>query len=475
MSALFERVRNDLILGVKTRNNNLVQQCCHQLNALLNSKPGDPILLFTVAAAYHQMGWNGTAITLYQSLISRNLEDEKIYNNLGSCYKAENMDDEAEAAWLNGVKISPSTELYNNLSTLYINKGNPAPGLVYAGKAIAIDPWNAQAHWNKGLLLLESGRWVEGIKEYEAGLSGGERGPKMMDGVPPWRGESLNGKTIIVTGEQGIGDEIMFMEALPELFRDARLLPKELIIECHDRLESLVTRNFPSATVLPTRKSLAKSEVIADYRTSLGSLFYRFRPTGEFSRQPYLRTDRDKVQKYKAHLAALGPPPYVGIGYEAGHKTTHGHVRSFKLSMLRPILDQKATFISLQYTKGAKEKFERFHKDTGIRIHHFPEAVESHLDDEYKIKSDGYDYDETVSLIAALDLCIVPCTSAVHVCGAIGKECWVLTPKQKAWRYYGDTHMRMYGDHVTMYHQNGGWDNVIKQLAIQLGRRIGKN
>lgn len=464
MQELFAQVNLDL--SQHGNNKAVLNKACNTLNEILNRNPDDAQVLFTLGAVFHRLGWNGAGAAIYNYLLANGIEDAKLWNNLGNCYKAEHYDDRARECWEKAIKIKPATEYYNNLSTLSINQGNPAPGIEYAKKAIEIDPWNPQAHWNLGLLLLESGNWIDGMKEYEAGLSGGERGPKFIDGVKPWRGEPLSGKSIIVVGEQGIGDEIMFMEAMRDLH------PDKLIIECHDRLETVVRRNFPNAEVYPTRKSLAKSKLHADYRVNIGSLFHYLRSTGDFNKIPYLTTDRHKVYEYKQMLMQLGPPPYIGIAYEAGHKSTHGHVRSFKLSQLKPILEQKGTFISLQYTKGAKEKFERFYKDTGIKVHHFPDVVESHKDDEYKVKAKGYDYDETFSLVAALDLCIIPCTTIAHVCGAIGKECWVLTPKKKAWRYIGADHMRMYGDHVTLYHETI-WDETIQKVADSLGRRFG--
>lgn len=461
---LFVETQIKLSAAARTNNKMAMQECCIVFNEILNKNPNDALIIFTVATTFHMLGWNGAAINLFLHLIRNGVTDSKVLNNLGTCYKAENMDEEARKIWEELIQKSPSTEVYNNLSTLFINKGNAKWGINYARKAIELDAWNADAHWNLALLLLEDGRWSEGMKEYEAGLAANKRG--ILTTSAPWMGEPLEGKSILITGEQGIGDEIMFMEALRDLH------PDKLYIECHDRLEGMVKRNFPNVEVIPTRKSLDKANLPkTDYVANIGSLFYRLRPHGEFNKIPYLSTNREKVFEYKQMLMKLGPPPYVGIAYDAGHKSTHGHVRSFKLTTLKPILQQKATFISLQYTKDASRKWEQFYKDTGIKVHHFPDIVESHTDEDYKEKAKGYDYDETFSLIGALDLCIVPCTAAVHVCGSIGKECWVLTPKQKAWRYHGSEHMRMYGDHVKLFHERDGWERTIQSVAKKLEGR----
>ena len=105
------------------------------------------------------------------------------------------------------------------------------------------------------------------------------------------------------------------------------------------------------------------------------------------------------------------------------------------------MIDHTGTFISLQYTNGATEKVERYKKDTGHVIHHWADVVETGSEKEYT----GYNYDHTVALVAALDLVIVPNTTAVHLCGALGKECWTFTPDACAWRYQFD------GDEMPMY------------------------
>jgi len=258
-----------------------------------------------------------------------------------------------------------------------------------------------------------------------------------------------------------MGDEILFSSALGDAIKDC----KEVILDCHPRMEALFRRSFPQIkTIHGTRKKTTiewpKDHKI-DYRVSIGSLFYIYRQDGNFPRETYLRPDKKKVKEYKKWLAAAGPPPYIGVAWQGGNKRTHSHERSFKLSHLKPILEQDATFISLQYTEGANEKCKNFEKDTGIKIHHWPEVINA--------QSGGMDYDDTIALIAALDLVIVPNTCAVHVCGAIGQECWTLTPDKCAWRYTGgNEHMAFYGDWIEQYREMGNWELTIEYLASNL-------
>ena len=130
-----------------------------------------------------------------------------------------------------------------------------------------------------------------------------------------------------------------------------------------------------------------------------------------------------------------------------------------------PLLEKDATFISLQYTEDAARKCEQFEKDTGIKIHHWPKTVEAGPNES---RYPGYDYSHTLALIQALDLCILPNTTAVHACGAIGHNCWTMTPQKCAWRYQlqGDE-MPMYGHWVRQYRQADavGWEKTVETIS----------
>jgi len=424
---------------------------------LLNMAPEEPALLFSMGSICKQMGWNGMAINMLKLSVQSRPTPEA-WCNLGTAYRAEYMMEEAKEAWLKALELRPDcADYYVNLSTLYINEGNPAPGLEYSQKAIELEPNNAKAHWNRSLMLLESGRWEEGFNAYEAGLMTFDRAPRNFDKdgkTPEWEGQDLRDKVVVVYGEQGIGDEIMFASALPDLIDTGA----KVIYECHPRLEGVMRRSFPELlAIYPTRKKntidwTEKHQI--DYKVAIGSLFYHFRSNGVFPRKPYLIPDPEKVAEYREWLRLSGPGPYIGMGYAGGSKKTNTKARSLQLNPLRPILEQPATFISLQYTPEADDKFKRFKDDSGITVHHWPEVVRN------------YDYDETIALIAALDLVVIVNTSVVHVCGAIGKDCFTLTPDSCAWRYaQGANHMVMYGDWVTQIREGGSIEQAIGEAA----------
>lgn len=466
LADLFEEAIRMQVEGIEERDGDKILQALEMFNNLLNQAPHEDALLFHIATLFHQRGWNGLAIRLFKELLKKHEGAPEMWCNLGTAYKAEHMDKEAEEAWRRALALRESAEYYANLSTLYINKGGQERGLEYASKAVDMNP-SPKNQWNYALALIENGQWEEGLVRYEYGLQTGDRPMKDYgEGVKYWEGQELTKDDVIVVyGEQGLGDEIMFASALLDMIAYAAdRFGATVIYDCHERLETTMKRSFPMITIKGSRKQTEipgwASEHKITWKVGIGSLFKHFHPKGDFHRLPYLTVDSEKVSQYRELLGSFGEGPYLGVGWTGGHKRTHGHERSLKLSQLNPIMEKAGTVISLQYTDGAEEKVDRHRQNTGINIHHFPDVVEAW--ESEGVKYHGFDYDETLHLLAALDAVVAINTTAVHACGALGVKCITLTPDNCAWRYTGcGEHMCMYGDHVTVVRENGDWSGAI--------------
>lgn len=461
---------NDIFKALKERHvnasdiNNLsaIESLCVEFEILLNEAPDEINLLFAIGTSKLQLGLNGAAMAYFRRCVELKDDLPEVWNNLGSAYKAEHKNDEARVCWEKCLTIREHCDYYNNLSTLYVNEGNPEEGLQFSEKGMELEPDHKRLHWNYALMLLELGRWEEGFNHYEYGIASMDRPHRnYLPDTDWWTGDR---KKVVVYGEQGMGDEIMFASCIPDMMKEC-----EVIFECHPRLVSLFKRSF-GVPCYGTRKN---NEIKGDppwptaeqveAKIAIGSLFGIYRRDG-FPRNTYLTPDPELVAQYHERLTQTGPGPYIGIAWTAGAKKTRLDLRSLKLRYFLPIIEQGGTFISLQYTEGAGGKCDRFFADSGHRIHHWPEVVESH--DLSRKKYLGFNYDHTVALIEALDLLVVPNTTAVHVCGAIGKECITITPSAPAWRYQltGDK-MPMYGDWVTQVRELDSWEETFEQVS----------
>jgi tetratricopeptide (TPR) repeat protein len=484
---------------------------------VLNHEPDSWLALFHLATVMMHKGFNGAACALFQqanTLTKGQLPE--ILNNIGACYRKENIADKAEQYFIEALKKKDDDpDMYNNIGSLHINNGDPEVAEENFRKALTFDPSHVISHWNLGLALLEQERFGEGFDEYSWGQFSKDRMNKDYHRAVWWDGKPHPGKKLVVYGEQGIGDEIMFAEMLHDI-RDR--FQGDIIIDCHPRLEQLFKRSFPWATVYPTRKELgylpwADNEK-PDYKVAMGTMGkYVRREVSDFSKQPYLTPKRELVDEYKEWLQLLGPGPYIGLGWVGGHKKTRKDLRAIRLESLIPVMDSvpRGTFVSIQYTPHGREDTQDLYEQTGRRVWHFPEITEAAMWERWDVVSEetgevystfgdkdaakqykraydeptkiihhsgpGYDFDDFAAWVTAIHelggVIITVNTSAVHLCGALGVRCLTLTPSRPAWRYgLSRRDMVMYSvDSVTQYRQQGNdWQPAINALADALSQ-----
>lgn len=212
--------------------------------------------------------------------------------------------------------------------------------------------------------------------------------------VPKWDGKKVDHITVL--GEQGVGDEIMFLSALPELI--IRLGTKALELQCYPQLKSIVERSYKIKVT--DRKRL--SEVTeGDAIVALSDLFpfYR-RDKSHFPRKPYLKPDPEKVEYWTKWLKSFGGREKIGIAWYS----RHGFVNPEDL-----VTNKDAVYFDLQYPFEGKRDFN----------YHFTQVV------PFDTKTD---FENLFSFVAAIDRVHSVTQTLVHVCGSIGKECKAVIP-----------------------------------------------
>jgi Flp pilus assembly protein TadD len=323
--------------------------------------------------------------------------------------------------------------------------------------ARALDPQHVGARFHRAIALLTLGRFAEGWPDYELRLLSEDR-PRRAFPFPRWCGESLAGKTFLVHGEQGIGDEILFASCLPEIIPAAR----HCVIECSPRLAAIFRRSFPAATVHaaePTSPVDWALPLGIDVQSPAGSLplYLRASAAAFPAHHGYLLADPAKVSRWRERLAALGPGHTIGISWRGGTPRTRTERRSLLLADLAPLLRAPGFhFVSVQYGPEAATEVERFASESGIRVHHWPEAID--------------DYDETAALATALDGIVSVCTAIVHLGGALGRPVWVATPRVPEWRYGASGERVPWYPAVRLFRQSasGDWAPVVEAIRREL-------
>jgi Flp pilus assembly protein TadD len=274
---------------------------------------------------------------------------------------------------------------------------------------------------------------------------------------PCWRGEPLEGKSIVVLAEQGLGDQVMFASCLPDLLA---LGPAKVHVEALKRVAPTLARSFPDCTVIATDQSTKLDWVpqvgAADFYVPLADLpAYFRRSVGEFPRTPYLKADPARVANWAARLRDSGPGPYIGLSWRGGVELTRKVLRSFSPATFQPIVrDIPATWVNLQYGDVAADLDAA--AAAGLSVLNWPEAIK--------------DLDEFAALVTALDAVVTVCNTTVHYAGGVGSKVWVLAPHIPEWRYgYGWEAMPWYRDVTVLRQQQpGDWAWPVAEV----GRRL---
>lgn len=349
-------------------------------------------------------------------------------------------------------------ELYTERAIALQNLGRLPEAHADYERALAMRPGYSLARFHRSLAHLMCGDYRAGWPDYEMRLSSADM-PSRPTAYPRWGGSEVCGRTVLVYGEQGLGDEIMFASCIPDLLNAGA----RCVIECHSSLQRIFARSFPAATVYAAKPDKQVPEDIAaagiDYEVPVGSLPLYYRgSTDAFPRHDgYLKADPERIAFWRTRLDALGPGLKIGISWRGGTHATRTASRSIDLESWLPILKMPGLrFVSLQYTADAAESAAALSSAHGVTLAHWPQAISA--------------YDDTAALVAALDLTITVCTSIVHLAGALGCPAWVLAPTNPEWRYgnAGETMPWYPAVRVLRQTSRGEWQGLIEQVKLEL-------
>ena len=429
------------------------------LERAVAARPDDADTLVKLAFAWRADGADDEAITRFEQALSQAPEHTAALNGLGLTLQDRGRFDEAEPYFRRALASAPDqVEPHYNLGNNLKAQHRFGEALEAFDAALAIAPKRSEARLNRALLRLQLGDFARGWVDYEARWQVADcPSPPRDFTVPEWAGASLEGRGVLVYGEQGPGDVVMFASCLDEIIAGA----ERVVVQCEPRLVALLGRSFPGAQVISDRLSDGTSRPApaeVDCTVAFGSLprVYRADEARFSGHERYLATDPNAVQRWRERLAALGPNLKVGIAWRGGANNLERHLRTMRLDDWLPVFGvEGVSFVNLQYGARAEE-LAAFEERHGIVIADWPDAVE--------------DLDDFAAQIDALDLVISIAGTAVHFAGALGSPTWALVPRVPSWRWMdGRTDCPWYPS-VTLIRQSvsGDWADVLARAGSDL-------
>jgi tetratricopeptide (TPR) repeat protein len=488
----FADARNNF--GVALQGQGAFEEAIEQYRLALASHPGAVEVHLNLGTALSKLGRYEEALACYRHVLSLDPFAAEAHFNAGNTYKAQGDVAASIASFEQAIALRADyAEAHVNLGSAIGLRGdyagaethfrraaaltpNPTNLVALGGslgaqnrlaeeegfyrEALARDPNYADAHQNLAWLLLKRGDFAQGWTEFAQRWRRKDYEALAVPGVAEWRGEPLEGRTLLIVGEQGFGDHFQFL-------RFARVLQQRgATVDLHVRepLLPLVGR------VPGVRRAFSgKPDGEYDFWVPMMSipscigLELSTIPT----EIPYLFADKAKVKTWRKRIGAHAPPHAhtqaqtaprkVGLVWAGSPSFGNDRYRSMPLAELKSLAGiERIHWYALQ-------------KDAAhAQLADAPPAFGAH---DFTANLDTFE--ETAALIMNLDLVIAVDTGLAHLAAALGKPVWLLLPANSDWRWLearGDTpwypHMKLFRQEVL-----GDWTAVVSEVGKALRKR----
>lgn len=350
-----------------------------------------------------------------------------------------------------------SAAVYEGAVQAFRNMGYLDHALNTVDAGLRFFPGHSSLTYIRSLLLLGLGHYREGWPGYELRLKTAQAcyRPRRVT-WQQWRGEPLAGKSILLWGDQGLGDEIMFASIVPDLVK----LGARVTLECSRELRALFARSFPFVEVVPHDFNGSMPVELDgrnfDYECALGSLAQWTRQREwDFPGKAYLIEPRriaDNSRFFLTHLVRKAPKKIIGLSWRGGTIATRRAARSLDLEHLKILAPFKnCLFVNLQHDCDIEEMIQ------------FRAILSNSYSDIQALNS----LETTAAMISACDCVLSVCGTVVHLAGALGKRVNVLAPFAPEWRYgFSGTKMPWYPDvHVYRQRRYGDWSGALENAV----------
>ena len=272
---------------------------------------------------------------------------------------------------------------------------------------------------------------------------------------PRWDGSPLEGKSILLWGEQGIGDEIRYASMIP----DVLVTGASVSIVCDERLVDLFARSFDGARVFAAPFAEKDAGVDAfDYQCPFGSLGKFLRPDKDSfpaDRVNYLKADPELMKFWKERLSDISDRPKVGLAWSSALMLPMRILQYASIEELAPILTLDGIDLINLQNHESHEDINEAKERYGVDIHSW---------NDLNLKND---LNGVAALTSALDLVISFPTFSSEVAGALGVPTLCFAFHKKIIDQLGTKDAIWYPQiHYVSKNRTEPWQGVLEEIAI---------
>ncbi len=374
-------------------------------------------------------------------------------NNLGNSLRYTNDVEEADRCFEEAIRQKPDyLNAFKNRGTLHVWTGNIERGLHWYEQALRINPNEAELHRNLGVIYLLLGRFDEGWREYRWRWKVGDlHRPQLA--APVWDGGSVEGKNLLLTVEQGLGDTLNFV-------RFARLLRErgaKTVVHCQAPLLALLQQSPELGPMYPN--TLAIEAAIHAHCSLLDVAdFLNVNAETIPSYPSYVRPSPHLQNYWSQMLPKQSSKRRIGIAWQGNPDHQADVFRSIPLEQFQPLAEvPDVELYSLQSGFGV----EQMANWRGVQpLKTFGDSVD---------KSSGA-FMDTAAIMQQLDLVITSDTSIAHLAGALGVPTWIALNYIPDWRWLLGRSESPWYPSVRLFRQpkTGDWPAVFRDIKQAL-------
>ena len=220
-----------------------------------------------------------------------------------------------------------------------------------------------ECRWNRALIDLSRGELQAGWEAHEIRWFWDKfTSPKHAIPIKSWNGEDLSNKKILIWGEQGVGDELMFLSVLPALLERN---PSEVCLAVSDKITKVVKAWYPSCLVLSFSSMWAAMDRLKesyDYQIPSGSLMLKIPCLDARCRKVSIGSSSQLESMRQGILSQFpGKRRIVGLSWRSGlvtHKRVHSYLSVSAAYNLMAGAPSDVLFLILQYGVTDEERVQ---------------------------------------------------------------------------------------------------------------------
>ena len=369
----------------------------------------------------------------------------------GNQYRADNQPEAALQCYAEAMRQDrQSAAAFNNYGNVLREVGEPEGAIPFLTRSIQLDPNNITAQFNLAVAHLLNGNYAQGWPAYEVRFNYEHLAgtfPKFTQ--PRWTGQDLKGKTILVIGEQGHGDNIQFVRFLYNL----HVMGAEIILQVTDGLVPMLS----GSPIIKRVSGYDYSVSDFDYWVPIMSIPGILGITLQNLPSPmnYLNADGGLQQQW---LQKLGPKKRMRVGFSwSGRRDAwlNRHKGMPFEDMLKMIqANPQYEWINLQIDATDEETTAL--ESAGVTM--YPGSIQSFAD--------------TAALIVNLDVVVSVDTAIAHLAGALGRPTWIMLNWFAVdWRWLLNRDSSPWYSTARLFRQPamGDWASVTKKVGQYLG------